>query len=277
MQLVVRGGDQAGVVGFGHGAALAFAAAVDADPVEEPAAGAGLVAGHARRRHPPGALPGHPPRRGAAAAAPRCGPSAGAGSARPRPRSTDTPRSPPLASKLDPGHVPPRGDRCLIALGGAVHRDLRGVADPVQQIRGAPQGVADMEQPADQRGRPAPASTAGPRPSPTPPGPHPARPAAGPAAPGSAGTPPRPRPSRPARPRRRPASAAATDTPTWCSPAAGAPPAPGYMSCSNIAAACSRTLLPPGPPRSGQATTIGISHTSRRRPATAPITQARRL
>jgi ribosomal protein S5 len=44
MQLVVRG-DQAGVVGFGHRAALALAAAVSADPVEETAARAGLVAG----------------------------------------------------------------------------------------------------------------------------------------------------------------------------------------------------------------------------------------
>ena len=35
MQLVVRGGDQAGVVGFGHRAALALAPAVDADPVEQ--------------------------------------------------------------------------------------------------------------------------------------------------------------------------------------------------------------------------------------------------
>jgi len=33
MQLVMRGGDQAGVVGFGHRAALALAPAVDADPV----------------------------------------------------------------------------------------------------------------------------------------------------------------------------------------------------------------------------------------------------
>ena len=35
----MRGGDQACVVGFGHGPALALAAGVDADPVEEPAAG----------------------------------------------------------------------------------------------------------------------------------------------------------------------------------------------------------------------------------------------
>ena len=34
MQLVVRGGDQASVVGFGHRAALALAPAVDADPVD---------------------------------------------------------------------------------------------------------------------------------------------------------------------------------------------------------------------------------------------------
>ena len=33
LQLPVRGGDQLSVVGFGHGPALALAAAVDADPV----------------------------------------------------------------------------------------------------------------------------------------------------------------------------------------------------------------------------------------------------
>ena len=60
MELVVRGGDQAGVIGFGHGPALAFAAAVDADPVEEAAARAGLEADQACHRDPPGALAGHP-------------------------------------------------------------------------------------------------------------------------------------------------------------------------------------------------------------------------
>ena len=33
MDLVVRGGDQAGVIGFGHGPALAFPAGVHADLV----------------------------------------------------------------------------------------------------------------------------------------------------------------------------------------------------------------------------------------------------
>jgi len=41
-ELGVRGGDQLGVVGFGHGAALALAAAVHAHPVEQAAARAGL-------------------------------------------------------------------------------------------------------------------------------------------------------------------------------------------------------------------------------------------
>ena len=41
MQFLVRGGDQAGVIGFGHRAALALAAAVDADPVEQVAPRAG--------------------------------------------------------------------------------------------------------------------------------------------------------------------------------------------------------------------------------------------
>ena len=42
MQLVVRGGDKASVIGFGHRAALALAPAVDADPVEQVAPRAGL-------------------------------------------------------------------------------------------------------------------------------------------------------------------------------------------------------------------------------------------
>ena len=44
MQLAVRGGDQAGVIGFGHRAALALAPAVDADPVEQVTPAAGLKA-----------------------------------------------------------------------------------------------------------------------------------------------------------------------------------------------------------------------------------------
>ena len=59
MQLVVRGGDQAGVVGFGHRAALTLAAAVDAGPVEQAAALTGPVAGQPRDRDPAGALAGH--------------------------------------------------------------------------------------------------------------------------------------------------------------------------------------------------------------------------
>ena len=73
MKLMVRGGDQARVVGFGHGPALAFAAGVQADPVEEPAAGTGPVAGHPRRRYSPGAFPGHHGDGGGAAAGPGAG------------------------------------------------------------------------------------------------------------------------------------------------------------------------------------------------------------
>jgi hypothetical protein len=46
-ELVVRGGDQAGVIGFGHGPALAFPAGVHADLVEEPAARTRLEADQA--------------------------------------------------------------------------------------------------------------------------------------------------------------------------------------------------------------------------------------
>ena len=42
------------------------------------------------------------------------------------------PRWPPLASKLDPGRGPPRGDGIRVALGGTVHRDLRDVTHLVQ-------------------------------------------------------------------------------------------------------------------------------------------------
>ena len=154
LQLVMRGGDQAGVVSFGHRAALALAAAVDAGPVEQAAPRAGLIGRPAPRPTPGPSLcrTRGPP--GCDRTVPRSGPWAGAGSARPRPRSRSTPRSPPLASKLDPGRGLPRGDRLLIALGGAVDGDLRGVADAVQQVRGAAQGVADVEQPAYQRGDP---------------------------------------------------------------------------------------------------------------------------
>ena len=70
MQLVVRGGDQASVVGFGHRAALALAPAVDADPVEQVTPAAGPQAHQPRDRHPPRALAGHLHHRGAAAAGP---------------------------------------------------------------------------------------------------------------------------------------------------------------------------------------------------------------
>ena len=72
-ELIVRGGDQAGVVRFGHAAPLAFAAAVDADPVEEPAPAAGPEADHACCGYPSGAFPGHHGHGGAAAARPGAG------------------------------------------------------------------------------------------------------------------------------------------------------------------------------------------------------------
>ena len=52
VQQVVRGGDQVSVVGFGHRAALALAATVGVDLVEQAAARAGLVAGQSRDRDP---------------------------------------------------------------------------------------------------------------------------------------------------------------------------------------------------------------------------------
>ena len=57
MQLLVRGGDQARVVGFGHRAALALAPAVDADPVEQAAPRAGLEAHQPCHRYPSGSFP----------------------------------------------------------------------------------------------------------------------------------------------------------------------------------------------------------------------------
>ena len=73
MKLGVRGGDQAGVVSFGHRAALALAPGVDAGPVEEPAAGTRPKAGHSCHGHPPGAFPGHQHHRGMAAVGPGAG------------------------------------------------------------------------------------------------------------------------------------------------------------------------------------------------------------
>jgi hypothetical protein len=58
MQLLVRGGDQAGVIGFGHAAALALASPVDAHPVEQAAPRARPEADQPGRRYPSGARAG---------------------------------------------------------------------------------------------------------------------------------------------------------------------------------------------------------------------------
>src|ERR1035438_1001581 len=71
---VVRGGDQARVIGFGHAPALALAPPVDAQPVEEPARLTGLQAGQPRDGHASRALAGHADHGGTAAAAPGAGP-----------------------------------------------------------------------------------------------------------------------------------------------------------------------------------------------------------
>ena len=70
MQFLVRGGDQAGVIGFGHRAALALAAAVDADPVEQVTPRAGLQAHQARDRYPARALAADRDHRGVPAGCP---------------------------------------------------------------------------------------------------------------------------------------------------------------------------------------------------------------
>jgi len=57
VQLVVRGGDQAGVIGFGHAAALARAPAVDTHPVEQAAPRIRPEADQPRHGHPAQALP----------------------------------------------------------------------------------------------------------------------------------------------------------------------------------------------------------------------------
>src|SRR5579863_3757819 len=126
-----------------------------------------------------------------------------------------TPRSPPLASYLGPRLAPPRRDLRLITLRGPVHRDLRGVPEAVQQVRGAPQRISELEQPACQHGDP------GQRPPLilTPP-PH--RRAA-------VQRGPQPGQLRLTQPTHRPAraldaSAAATHTPNSTRPAAAAPP-----------------------------------------------------
>ena len=166
---------------------------------------------------------------------------------------TGTPRSPPLASKLHSGPPPARRRSPLVALGRAVRGDLRGEPDPVQQVRRAPQRVADVEQPPDQRGDPLQGPPLVLGPSPRPPGPYPARRAAGPAAPGSSRhtAPPAPLDASAAVAAGPPATAA-TDRPTSCSPAASAT-CTGLTSCSNIRRGLQPHLLPPrpSPQRSG--------------------------
>ena len=83
MQLLVRGGDQAGLIGFGHTAALALASPVHPHPVEQAAPRLSLEADQPRDRHAPGSLAGHPDHVGAA----RSGPWVAAGSGPLRPRS----------------------------------------------------------------------------------------------------------------------------------------------------------------------------------------------
>ena len=125
LQFLVRGGDQP--------RRSLLRTSSGARPCARGGRGPGRTGGPARRAS---GTPGPPPtparspcrtrgRPGSGRGAPRSGPSAGAGSARPRPRSTHTPRSPPLASHLRPGHRPPRRDRVLVALRGPVHRHLR--------------------------------------------------------------------------------------------------------------------------------------------------------
>ena len=252
MKLLVRGGDQFGVIGFGQ--------ATGARPCGRCGCGSGrrTGCGHragsrpARRRTPARSLSRTPRPPACSRGGPRCGPSAAAGTARPHPQSTNTPRSPPLASKLDPGHVPPGGDGSLVAFGRAVHGDLRGVPHPVQQVRRAAQGVADVEQPPDQRGDPLQRPPLVLSPAPGGRALVQRRPQPGQLRRRPAGRPPRPRPSRPAPSCRQPASAAATDTPTSCSPAAHGPPAPASCparTSQRLPAAPSPAA--PSPQRSG--------------------------
>ena len=269
MELVVRGGDQAGVVGFGHAAALALAAGVDAGPVEEPAAGTGPESRSFLPRRPARSLSRTPRPPGCGRGGPRCGPSAGAGTARPRPRSRGTPRSPPLASKLHPGHIPPGGDRGLVAFGGPVRGDLRGEPDPVQQITRCRAACSGRGTAARSRWSPAPASTAGPHPSPRRPGPGPAQRRSRASCAGDSRHTAPPAPLRGQR-RRAPGPPA---PPPLVRRFRAHPQLMGYLHRLHVLLVHRRGRqphpLPPRPPRSGQATTIGISHTSRRRPAAA--------
>lgn len=83
-------------------------------------------------------------------AGPRSAPWAVAVSVRPRPRSRSTPCSPRLPFSRRPRLPPPGGDRRLVALNGAMSRDLWGESHAVQQIRDPAQGVAGVEHPRDQ-------------------------------------------------------------------------------------------------------------------------------
>ena len=193
MPLVVRGGDQAGVAGFGHRAALALAPVAGASPAGQAGPRAGLGAGQPRDRDLARALTGHPHHRGVATGAPV--------------RAFGRRRSCP-ASPSKHKHAPVAA-ASLEASPRSARARRRSPAHPARRPGGrAPAGhsragAADTRSRAGHTGRgtagrsawpPAPAPTADPGPTPRRPGRPPARPATAHAAPRSAGTPPPPAP-----------------------------------------------------------------------------------
>jgi hypothetical protein len=171
-----------------------------------------------------------------------------------------SPRSRPATPRWPPRRAP-----------RPVHRDLRGEAEAVQQVRRPAQRVPDMEQQADQRGDPAQRPPLVLIPAPQRRAALQRSPQLRPAAPRSAGIPPRQGLWTPGRLRRRPASAAATHTPSSMRPAAA-----GDLRRRNPFREPFRGLQPhlltPGPPGGGQAATIRVPHTSAVAPPASAVT-----
>ena len=251
MQLLVRGGQQGGVVGLGQAAALSTPPAVHDQPAVQVPAVPGPVGEQPGHRDPARAPCPTPARPGCARAGPRSAPGAGAGSPpassskqiHPPCRAASlapSPRSPRATRRWRPRRARPRGGP------GPAGSSRSDAADTTPRA-----GCRDPEQAVDQRGDPG----QGP-------------PLIGPVGPVLGGRAPvqlvgepvelgvgqfAHRPARAAGGQRRRcprrSKPAATRGPTWCSPAAARRSCPSASCCSNISAACNRTRSRAARPR----------------------------
>ncbi len=237
MQLLVRGGDQASVIGFGHRAALALAPAVDTDPVEQVTPAAGL-----RHTSPATDTPEPLPQTVTTGVWPRRAQVRAFGGRRFCPASSSkTIHAPAAAASLEPSPT----SRPATRRSSPHHAPQPGAPGPAGCTRS---GAAGTRCPAACSGHgTAPDQRRDPGQRPplvlTPPqaaGPRPARPAAGPAAPRPAATaPPGPMDAKaaspPARQRRRHAYAEFDETRSRRATSGGVTPS------ANHSAACNRT------------------------------------